>query len=266
MPYEDSFIWNGLFILLSFLIASYTYFKKSLTMSGAIVAFFVASFLYLSGGALFFSGLMFFFFSSTLIGKLGKKTHQEINQIHQKSGTRDVIQVLANSGVAVVMAIIFIWTREVRFQIAVMVSLAVSTADTWASEIGVLSKKTPISILRWRNVQTGISGGVTGLGIAASFLGASSIAVIYGLFQLPSFEVGDVQFIIIIGFLGSILDSLLGDTMQAKYQDDWNHKLTEKPISNGVQNRLVQGFSWMTNDLVNLLSIAIATSLFVLLF
>lgn len=266
MPYETSILWNSVFVLLSFVIAGLTYIKKSLTLPGAIVAFLVAAMLYLSGGALFFTGLMFFFFSSTLIGKVGKKHHQVINQIHQKSGSRDAIQVLANSGVAVFMAILFVWTGEERFQIAVMVSLAISTADTWGSELGVLSNKSPISILRWRKVQIGISGGITLLGTVASFLGATSIAILYGLFHLPSFEIGSLILIVIVGFLGSLLDSLLGDTMQSKYWDDENNRLTEKPINNGVKNRLIQGFSWMTNDVVNILSIAITTGFFVLLF
>lgn len=266
MPYDTSIFWNSFFILLSLGIAVFTYFKQSLTLFGAIVAFFLASFLYLSGGILLFTVLMFFFFSSTLIGKIGKSSRTSIQQIHQKSGTRDAIQVFANGGVALIMAMLYVVSGDVRFYIAVIVSFTVATADTWGSEIGVLSKRSPLSILRWQVVQKGISGGVSRLGILASLLGATCVSMVYLLFQLPNFEPKSTILILVIGFMGSILDSVIGDLLQAKYFDESTGTLTERSHNGKTKNRLIQGFSWMTNDAVNGLSIAIATLLFVLIF
>jgi uncharacterized membrane protein len=52
-------------------------------------------------------------------------------------------------------------------------------ADSVASDVGVLSKKDPISLCRFRPVPRGLSGGVSLLGTAASFAATVFCAAIY---------------------------------------------------------------------------------------
>ena len=51
------------------------------------------------------------------------------------------------------------------------------------------------------------------------------------------------------GFLGMLLDSLLGATLQARYSNEETGNFTDIPT-----NILHSGYRWMSNDAVNLLS------------
>ena len=56
--------------------------------------------------------------------------------------------------------------------------------------------------------------------------------------------------IILSGFLSSLFDSILGDTLQGKYKNQ-NGEIIEV---NERESMLIKGYPWMDNDLVNLLN------------
>ena len=58
------------------------------------------------------------------------------------------------------------------------------------------------------------------------------------------------------GLTGSLVDSLLGATVQAIYYDPERDKETERKIiqSDGSPAAPVRGLVWMNNDMVNLIS------------
>jgi len=71
--------------------------------------------------------------------------------------------------------------------------------------------------------------------------------------------------------LGSLLDSLLGTTLQAQYTvdaaaGDTPRVSTARRTTNGERNRLVQGLAFVTNDVVNLASCAAVRAAGVLLY
>ena len=92
-------------------------------------------------------------------------------------------------------------------------AIAAATADTWATEIGFFSKKDPRHILNFKTVEKGTSGGVTLLGFVGSALGAGTIALI-GMNWLNDFP---IHWIVLAGFVGSFVDSILGGRIKAKY-------------------------------------------------
>ena len=155
---------------------------------------------------------------------------------------------------------------RMMFAAVVMFGAAVAeaTSDTWAGEIGRLSKKPPVSLKTGKIVPRGVSGGVTLLGYAGGLAGAAFIAVFwYVLFPgitgpmdlfVNRMPLG-LAVVAISGFAGCILDSFLGAFFQALYIDADSGKYTEKKKSpSGKDNALFSGIQWMDNDMVNLLS------------
>lgn len=256
---SDLWIQHSFFIVFSFSISFFAYRRQSLTKIAAIAAFGLAASLYLIGGPLFFILLMVFFLSSTFLSGFKEERKEKIEkELHQKTGKRDFIQVLANGGAALIMAILYGVTGSEIHVLGVAIAFAACNADTWASEIGILSQKPPISLITRKPVQWGISGGVSALGVLASIGGALLVALTYGLFRMAdgvSFELfKELGLIVIGGTLGALVDSLLGETLQVKYRSHETGSLTEKPTIGGIKNERVHGFTLINNDFVNFVS------------
>ncbi|KAI1932071.1 hypothetical protein LOZ65_000885 [Ophidiomyces ophidiicola] len=139
---------------------------------------------------------------------------------------------------------------------------AAVAADTYSSELGILSNSSPrlITSLRLRKVPRGTNGGVTLIGLVAGALGASTIAITSLLLlsfcplgPLPGFSTTGldggrawgarekslwVLAVTIWGTLGSLLDSILGGMLQATVVDKRTGKVIE-----GVGGRKVLVYS-----------------------
>ena len=196
--------------------------RGSVDPGGALVGVAVGTVIFAAGGPFFWLILMAFFVSSTALGWVRLAEKEALKAIHQKGNRRDLFQVLANGGVGALMALLFGLTHDPAWALGFAVSFASSNADTWASELGVLSRRNPVSLPGLRPVPRGISGGVSPAGCAASFGGAVFIALIFAAGNLSlGILAGDfvrvVAFVAGAGFLGSLLDSLLGGTLQAQY-------------------------------------------------
>ena len=257
-------------IVVSALISLAAYKKKSLSKSGVIAAIIIGTAIFSLGGIIPFVLMMIFFISSSIISKLGKKRKLYLRDIHEKGDARDYVQVIANGGVALIFLVIFQITKDIKFFAASAVSFAVSNSDTWASEIGVLSKGRTISILTGKEIARGMSGGMSILGTVAAFLGSSLIALSYIFLDILIFGYNKnslkiLIIIIILGFLGSIIDSILGVTVQGQYIDESDGHITEKKHSIKCHNKLIKGFSIINNDAVNILSNLIVTVLSILI-
>ncbi|MBM6839600.1 DUF92 domain-containing protein, partial [Clostridium saudiense] len=123
--------------------------------------------------------MLVFFISSSIISRIAKIQKISLEKIHEKGDARDFIQVIANGGIALICVILFQVTKDIKFLIASAVSFSVSNSDTWASELGVLSKGNTRSILTGKIIEKGVSGGVSLLGTLSAFLGATVIGLSY---------------------------------------------------------------------------------------
>ena len=166
-----------------------------------------------------------------------------------------------------------VWQAPVLF-VAFSGALATVTADTWATEIGVLSPQPPRLITSGRYVPVGTSGGVTLLGtftalLGAAFIGAGAVVLTAisprwdaslgtasaQRFDLPASGVALLGVTAVSGLVGSLFDSWLGATVQAVYYCDYDRKETERRVhSCGRATRLVRGYRWIGNDVVNFLA------------
>jgi uncharacterized protein (TIGR00297 family) len=137
-------------------------------------------------------------------------------------------------------------------------AIATVNADTWATELGVLSRSAPRLITTGRTVEVGTSGGITLTGTGAATAGAALIALCAALFPpFPAFPLFPaLAFITLAGLLSSLLDSLMGATVQAIYFCENCQKETERhPIHTcGQTTRYARGWRWLENDWVNFLS------------
>ena len=198
-------------------ILLFAFLKKQLTLAATIVAFIVGVVFYFCGGWLFLGCLYTFFISSTIVSSVKKNYKKKRTAgIHQKSGKRDTVQVLANSLIAIVLAIAYYFTLNEICYIAVFVAFACFNADTWASELGIISKKDNIYIIGLKKVQKGVSGAVTLFGLMCSFLGSLLVALLYLFVKI---DIVTILVITVYGFLGSLFDSIIGQLFQVLYYD-----------------------------------------------
>jgi uncharacterized protein (TIGR00297 family) len=239
-------------LALSMLMGYLGYRRRALTRSGWLGAVITGTAIFGFGGLAPGLLLIVFFVSSSLLTRYKESAKAEVVESFAKGGPRDLGQALANGGVASVVAVLYGSAGEPPWLFAAFVgAMAEANADTWATELGVLSPQQPRLITSGRVVAPGASGGVTWLGTLAALGGAALIgglaALLYSDWRLLTLGA-------IAGLLGSLLDSLLGATVQGMYYSERRGKETEKPIErDGTPNLRVRGWAWMSNDVVNLL-------------
>lgn len=254
-------LWALLLIYLAVLslIALFAYKKKWLTLSGAASAIVLGLIVLWMGGVSAFIIFLFFFVSSSLVSKVSKF----VNRSEKKGSQRDIVQVLAN-GLPAVLAIMLIRVPSLSLAslAAFSAANAEAAADTWSGSFGVMSKKDPVSIITFTKVPRGISGGVTALG----FLGGFSASLLVAVLSIGVFghSLGIACIIAGSGFLGSVIDSVLGAVVQVQYRAK-DGSLTEKDEENGEKNERVRGIPGFDNDAVNFTSGILAASLAMLL-
>jgi uncharacterized membrane protein len=139
-------------------------------------------------------------------------------------------------------------------------------ADTWGTELGVLSRVRPRLITTGRRVEPGTSGGITWQGIWAGIAGGVLIGLVAALLHqaaqwIDGQGAGGVPVLAypvlgaVAGVAGSLFDSVLGATVQGIYRCDLCAKETEGRIHRcGQPARHLRGWTWLDNDWVNLLA------------
>jgi uncharacterized protein (TIGR00297 family) len=261
-------IWG---FLIAAAIALIAFWMGLLSRSGAAAATALGTLVFGLGGLGWAVLLVVFFASSSGLTRLFGRRKGDLSATFSKGGRRDAGQVLANGGLAGLIVVLhalrpdWAWTW-----IAYSGVLAAVNADTWATELGVLSRTAPRLITTLRPVMRGTSGGVSLTGTLAALAGALLIGLSGGLLwpdpSLNSIEFGSglpalnlviriAGAVAVAGLLGSLVDSLLGATVQAIYFCPVCEKETERhPLHTcGAPTELHRGLAWLNNDGVNAL-------------
>lgn len=115
-------------------------------------------------------------------------------------------------------------------------------------------------------MKRGTSGAVSLLGTFSAFIGSMLIGVfatigfsLLNIGQLGFEYIKAFQMVTLGGFLGAVIDSILGATVQGIYYSEEMKGETERRKHNGKPNLLIRGLSFVNNDLVNFLSIGISS-------
>ncbi|GLB58197.1 DUF92 domain-containing protein [Cytobacillus sp. NCCP-133] len=256
---EYTFIF--IFVLITAMAGVYL---NLLSFSGSLASFVIGLAVGYGFGVQGLLVLGFFFASSSLWSKYKSTQKLKVADKHEKGSRRDWRQVAANGGLACFASFFYLAYPSEIWLMGFLISLASANSDTWASEIGSLSKKPPISIRTFKPIETGTSGAISTLGTFAAFLGSSAIALLsLFLFKITFF---DAFFIFIFGFAGNAIDSVLGAFLQAKYKCNVCGAAVEKLIHCGQKTNLAKGKHFADNDFVNFFSGLASAALGMLLY
>jgi uncharacterized protein (TIGR00297 family) len=211
-----------------------------------------------------------FFVTSSLLSHFREEEKKTAAEKFDKGHQRDGGQVFANGGLGALLALCSAFVLSPLWAFAFVGVMATVTADTWATELGTLSQRPPRLITNGRLVEVGTSGGISLLGTAVSLLGGLLIGLAAGLMGMGTTVVGTAVVVAVVGaisgLVGSLFDSLLGATIQQIYYCDTCQKETERKVHKcGTVTRPLRGWSWLNNDLVNLISSVVGGATAVLL-
>jgi uncharacterized protein (TIGR00297 family) len=264
----------GLGLLLSGAIAFTGYRKAALSRSGVVGAVLVGTTIFGLGGWAWGMVLIAFFVLSSALSFYKKGVKEAMAEKFAKGSQRDLGQALANGGMGALITLALPFAKGgVPLLLAAFVgAMATVNADTWATELGVLSPRPPRLITTGRVVERGTSGGVTLLGTLATVGGGAVIGLSMALFLsidgalggpgTTQAGVGTAPAMLLLtlvgavgGWAGSLCDSFLGATVQAIYYSKGRKKETERIVDpDGTPNEHLRGWPWLNNDWVNFIS------------
>ncbi len=251
-------------VVLALVVSLAAYRARALNPSGAAAAAVLGAVVFGLGGLAWAVLLLAFFISSSGLSRLFKRRKAGLDEKFSKGSRRDAGQVLANGGIAGVFVLLHLFFPGQAWPwMGFAGALAAANADTWATELGVLSRSLPRLITNGRAVERGTSGAISLAGTASALSGGLLIGLLAGVLwrwasplTLPpawSAAAGIAAWVTLSGLAGSLVDSLLGATLQAIYTCPACQKETERhPIHLcGAQTTYLRGLPWLDNDWVN---------------
>ncbi|MCS7117082.1 MAG: DUF92 domain-containing protein [Nitrososphaerota archaeon] len=259
----------GVVVLLAFI----SYLNNMIDRVGTFVAILIGFSVVLGGGWSWFITLLTFFVVSTQFTRFKYEYKKKIGCAEGDGGRRSWRNIIANGGVAAFIALMEgVSTNDgferVIYGIAFVGAISTATADTLATEIGLISRSSPRLITNLkRKVPQGTSGGVTLLGEFASIFGSLLIGLVAALLNVANTSVIKVIIISTIsGFVGSTIDSILGATVQGLYRCQVCGSLTESIQHHDNPTLLIKGFHHINNHVVNFIATLAGALLSITLF
>ncbi|MBN1538791.1 MAG: DUF92 domain-containing protein [Candidatus Thermoplasmatota archaeon] len=214
---------------LCLLLGIFSYFRKVLDLKASILAS-ALGFMIIIYSDFFWFFLLLLFLAASYIVTMWRYSAKDRKGLSQgQLGERGVRNVLSNGAIPFVIVLTSGLLDEISAGLAgflFIISIAIATSDTFASEIGIVARKPRMITSPKTIVKPGVDGGVSLLGNTAAFLGALIIGI-GGYFLVTDrlttigphgLEAGVlvVMVAVVVGWFGCQFDSLLGATLQRK--------------------------------------------------
>ncbi len=192
---------------------------------------------------------MVFFILGSAVSKITNDKKRKVESLHDHTGPRNWVQVLSNSLPACILAWLgYIYSDMNFLPLLAFAVFSAAASDTFSSEIGMMSNGKVFNILTGKAIPRGLSGGVSWPGLVAGLVGS----LLLSFFALPEFGLSGMIFITILGFLGSIFDSIIGIFLQSQYLGEDGQLQDRKTDGDPIK-----GFKLITNNAVNLISLTL---------
>ncbi len=166
-----------------------------------------------------FQNIWWFFIMMTFLVLGGASTRYKYSYKQSlgiaQEGVRNYHNVFGNGMVALITAVAGVVLHMPIFTIGYLGAVAAATGDTMATEVGETYRKRTVLITTFEQVPPGTDGGISPLGEFAALLSSILIgllAVLMGIISNPFV----LCFVVLGGFLGTNVDSLLGATLERK--------------------------------------------------
>ncbi|GAA5819254.1 MAG: TIGR00297 family protein [Methanobrevibacter sp. CfCl-M3] len=205
---------NWIFTLILVLAGIITYHKKSLDLLGSIFMIFIGIIILLKAGISWLILILVFLILSLYASKYAKDYKQKLGIYEKKRTAKNVI---SNGLIAFMMAAfggIAFNGHYIPLFGGFIGAVATATADTLASEVGVLQK--PRLLTTFKTVEPGTNGAVSILGTSVGTIGAGIIGFSSFILGLVPNPILAVEIAVISGTFGCFMDSVLGAILERK--------------------------------------------------
>jgi len=195
-------IWE--YVVLLVIIGLITYARKALDLLGSIFMIIMGVIIIFVAGV----NWLFLIFLFLILGVgFTRYKNDYKKEIGVYEGTRTLKNVVSNGIVAFVMAAFGNYAGFIG-------SIATATADTMASEVGVIT--TPRLITNFKRVPPGTDGGISVVGTIAGILGAGLIGLAAYMLGVYPDLAKTLAIALVAGSVGCFVDSILGAMLEIK--------------------------------------------------
>ncbi len=251
---DTNFIGRSEFLLFLGLGAAmfFIYKLRWLSSSGAIAAALLGWILIISPDPVWIIPAIVFLVFGTGLSKLPKKD----NKPREKG--RNANQVFCNGGFYVIFLGLYFISNQMVFLVGGLASLSAAMSDTASSEIGSRFAKHTFIITNGKKANPGLSGAISLIGTLAGLVFTAIFALIPFII-LGAFDAKIYLILLGVGLSGNFIDSILGALFQVKYRETPEMPWADR--NPGTPSPEKSGYSFITNDRVNLLATLMAAVL-----
>lgn len=227
-PWLVAIVLNSLLITIAFAIP-----KKLLTVAGYLHAWVLGVLVWATLGWQGYAIVMFYFLVGSAVTRIGIDRKQAEGIAEKRAGMRSPANVWGSALTATICAILTLFVVSPRQELLILgyvASFATKLADTTASEIGKAYGQRTFLITTLQPVARGTEGAVSLEGTIAGIVASIVIALV--AWGIDEISLSGVACCVIAAFIATNIESLIGATLQAKY-------------------------NWLTNEIVNFINTTI---------